>query len=424
MADDLMKPDVCVMGDDVAAAIADWGRKSIAAKEALEIVVGHMEALFRDRAHMVRHKMEIKYYLRASLSNEKLEVLRLTDSFMKSKGQTPEQKELMGLRAKISRELNKMYLEILNATFPPDEDVVMPPTPSSVKSVSSKNDSVSGKGGDNDDNTVTTAGVSSEITTGLSLEAAFSKASTSEDVKSPAEAETDLVKKEQPTRRRFKTVTETVNPDLFETSGELLSLLGEVVGTIRENKWVVLEPCCGNDAIVNYLQGYGIPVIARDKFTKSESHDVLKDPMPDGVDMVITNPPFNLKFEIIARLVEYGKPFILLLPLETMSTKTFHKIVGETKFDVIVPIGRSRFLHAGKTRDVGPTAWYLFSPYGSNSMTFKHLGDKDDVELGSKDSDEGSDYDDDERSQELREQAILDDPRTEFMPEGYVKDGF
>ena len=308
----------------------------------------------------------------------------------------------------------------------------MLPTPSSAKSVSSKNDSVSGKGGDNDINTVTTADVSSEITTGLSLEAAFSKASTSEDVKSPAvfnasqpvETETDLVKKEQPTRHRFKFLKETVNPDLFETSGELLSLLGEVVGTIRENKWVVLEPCCGNDAIVNYLQGYGISVIARDKFTKPESHDVLKDPMPDGVDMVITNPPFNLKFEILARLVEYVKPFILLLPLETMATKTFHKIVGETKFDLIIPIGRSRFLHAGKIRDVGPTAWYLFSPNGSNSMTFKHLGDKDDVELGSKDSDEGRDYDDDERSQELRDQAILDDPRTEFTPERYVNDGF
>ena len=115
----MTKPDVCVMSGEVAAAIADWGRKSIAAKEALEIVVGHMESLFRDRLHMVKHKMEIKFYLRESLSNEKLEVLRLTDSFMKSKGQTAEQKELMGMRAKISRELNKMYLEILNATFPP-----------------------------------------------------------------------------------------------------------------------------------------------------------------------------------------------------------------------------------------------------------------------------------------------------------------
>ena len=129
MSDDLTKPEVCVCSDEIAFAIADYGRKSIAAKAALAVAVAFLECLFRDRPHMVKHKDEIKFHCRQSLAEDKQEILRRTDSFLGKKGQTPGQKELMGLRAKISKEINKIYLELLNATFPVDDDVVVPSPP-------------------------------------------------------------------------------------------------------------------------------------------------------------------------------------------------------------------------------------------------------------------------------------------------------
>jgi hypothetical protein len=94
MADDLSKPEVCVCNEEVAFAIADWGRKSIAEKESLAITVAFLECLFRDRLHMVK--------------------------------KTPEEKEQMQERAKIGKELNKLYLKLLEATHPADDDVVIP----------------------------------------------------------------------------------------------------------------------------------------------------------------------------------------------------------------------------------------------------------------------------------------------------------
>ena len=338
MSDDFTKPDVCICDEQCALAIADWGRKAISAREALAIAVGFLECIFRDRNHMVKHKMELKFHLRSSLSEEKQQILTTTDKFLNKKGQTDEQKAQMQERRKIGASINRLYLELLNATFPVDDGMIL-----AIDAI----DAI-------DENEVA-----------------------------------------QETRPRYPPKMEPVDHDLFETPRDLLHLLGDVVATIRENGWTVFEPCAGNDAIVDYLTDYGINVIARDKYTKEISHDLLKDPMPDGVDIIITNPPFNLKFEILARLVEYGKPFILLLPFETSTTKTFHRIVGDTKFDLLVPSGRSRFLHAGAFRDVGPTAWYVFSPASTGSVTFKPLGAKDDVELVSEDTEGGRDYDSD-----------------------------
>ena len=48
MADDLTKPTDCVCDAEVVEAIADWGRKAISAKLALDKVVALLECLFRE----------------------------------------------------------------------------------------------------------------------------------------------------------------------------------------------------------------------------------------------------------------------------------------------------------------------------------------------------------------------------------------
>lgn len=46
---------------------------------------------------------------------------------------------------------------------------------------------------------------------------------------------------------------------------------------------------------------------------------------PNAWDMIISNPPFSMKDEIIKRVYELGKPFCLLLPLATLQGKARFK---------------------------------------------------------------------------------------------------
>lgn len=43
---------------------------------------------------------------------------------------------------------------------------------------------------------------------------------------------------------------------------------------------------------------------------------------PEKWDIVVSNPPFSIKDKVIARLYELGKPFAILLPLNSLQGKT------------------------------------------------------------------------------------------------------
>ena len=43
-------------------------------------------------------------------------------------------------------------------------------------------------------------------------------------------------------------------------------------------------------------------------------YDFFKTPTPDGIDLVVSNPPFSKKDQIIKECVERKVPFCLLLP--------------------------------------------------------------------------------------------------------------
>ena len=407
MSDQLLKPEVCVCNEEVASAIADFGKKSIAAKHALQVVVAFFECLFRDRAHMVKHKEEIKFHTIDGLDEVKKDVLHKTNSFLNSKGQTDIQKELMGERSKIVKELNKIYLEMLNATFPVDDDVAIP-----SKKVPS---------------TPCTPKVPSTPSTPLDplVSATKSIKSTTPDtpystmnMEGLSSAIDEILP--QKTRPKYK----QVETDLFETPEEITLALGEYLDTIAQAKLTVLEPSAGHGAIVKVLEAKGIKVIAQDKYTMPVSTDFLTTPIPPEAQVIVANPPFNLKWPFLAKFLESGLPFFVLLPLDTITAKRFTKLIGNTPFDVIILNGRSHFIHAGRLRDVGACAWYAFFPEATGKMTLVRIGAHDDVDLGDEDSVDGRDYDSDEHSQEVRDQAILDDPSTEFTAEGYVKDDF
>ena len=62
----------------------------------------------------------------------------------------------------------------------------------------------------------------------------------------------------------------------------------------------------------------------------------------DEGDIVITNPPFSIKRQVLQRLKELDKPFIMILPTLTLQTKYLKQIYGDD-IQVIMPTNKIFF---------------------------------------------------------------------------------
>ena len=77
-------------------------------------------------------------------------------------------------------------------------------------------------------------------------------------------------------------------------------------------------------------------------------HDVVGSPEIDFFtsnlgDIIVSNPPYSIKKRIFERLAELDKPFIMILPVSTI-TKQFVKKIHREKLQIIVPDKRMQFL--------------------------------------------------------------------------------
>jgi len=61
-------------------------------------------------------------------------------------------------------------------------------------------------------------------------------------------------------------------------------------------------------------------------------------------DIIIDNPPFSKKKEILTRLKELDKPFILICPCMMLSYKYFQELF-KNQIQVIIPQSRIKFTH-------------------------------------------------------------------------------
>ena len=60
-------------------------------------------------------------------------------------------------------------------------------------------------------------------------------------------------------------------------------------------------------------------------------------------DMIITNPPFTVKFKVLEYLVNLNRPFMCLLPVMSITTKSFRSVKDFEDFQFIFPNGRINF---------------------------------------------------------------------------------
>jgi len=98
---------------------------------------------------------------------------------------------------------------------------------------------------------------------------------------------------------------------------------------------VIWEAFYGDGNSGNYLTELGFKVIHKDV-------DFFENNLGD---IIVTNPPFGQTKEVMKRLKELDKPFILILPSAKINTSYFRdNFKGDEKLQIIIPRKRIQFI--------------------------------------------------------------------------------
>ena len=120
-------------------------------------------------------------------------------------------------------------------------------------------------------------------------------------------------------------------------------------------KKLIWEPFWLNGNSGKHLTDLGFNVI----------HENLDFFEHDFGEIVVSNPPFSRKKAILKRLVDLGKPFILIMPVSVLTTE-FIRCVPDLQ--IIVPPKRVQFLKDGEqTKHVSFGSLYYCSRIGLES---------------------------------------------------------
>ena len=99
---------------------------------------------------------------------------------------------------------------------------------------------------------------------------------------------------------------------------------------------IIWEAFYGDGKSGNYMKELGLNVI-------HEEIDFFKE---DRGDIIVSNPPFSLSKEIMERLLELDKPFILIFPSSKINTQYFRKW-KDKGLKIIIPRKRIQFIKNG-----------------------------------------------------------------------------
>jgi len=97
---------------------------------------------------------------------------------------------------------------------------------------------------------------------------------------------------------------------------------------------VIWEPFYGDGKSGEYLKELGFNVI----------HEPIDFFQENLGDIIISNPPFSKSKEIMKRLKELDKPFIIILPASKIFTSYFRENYKDDKLQIIIPRKRIHFL--------------------------------------------------------------------------------
>lgn len=135
---------------------------------------------------------------------------------------------------------------------------------------------------------------------------------------------------------------------------------------------MVWEPAQGDGFIVDALFDARLEVVAGDITTGQNFFEYE----PAGWDLMVTNPPYSLKYRWLERCYALGKPFALLLPVETLGAKTAQELFKEHGVQMMCFDKRVNFKMPFKGWDGSsqfPTAWFTWGLNLPSMLTFVTL---------------------------------------------------
>lgn len=143
----------------------------------------------------------------------------------------------------------------------------------------------------------------------------------------------------------------------------------------------VWECASGKGHLANRMRKNGNQVIETDIET---GVDFLSDNCPEDFDVIITNPPFGLKYKFIERCYEIGKPFALLMPVETHGAESGQVYFEKHGIETIWLRPRISFSMPNKGWLAGgaqfPTAWFCYNLVGKENSWFDFNKEKEYLE--------------------------------------------
>ena len=99
---------------------------------------------------------------------------------------------------------------------------------------------------------------------------------------------------------------------------------------------VIWEPFYGDGRSGEILREIGFEVIHRDENFFENNHG----------DIIVSNPPFTMIPQVLERLVELGKPFIIIMPAPKLFTQYVRKLFAKAdpQMQIIIPRKRIQFV--------------------------------------------------------------------------------
>lgn len=122
--------------------------------------------------------------------------------------------------------------------------------------------------------------------------------------------------------------------DDYETSKEILT---DLLPFIEDYK-IVYDPFYCNGKVIEEWKELNKDCI-------NEKKDAFNREHPENYDIIISNIPFSCKEKCLELGLKLNKPFILLMPIDSLGSKWIKKYFNDLQF--IIPSGRYNFLKKG-----------------------------------------------------------------------------
>ena len=140
-----------------------------------------------------------------------------------------------------------------------------------------------------------------------------------------------------------------------------LNALQDIAHLIPSDK-IIWEPFYGDGKSGEHLQGLGFKV---------EHHEIdFYDEPSFPYEIIISNPPYSSKAKIFERLRKINKPFMMLVPVATI-TKGFLRTHFKDEIQIVIPKKRIQFIKNGEqtNRCWFDTVWVCYDMKFENDIT-------------------------------------------------------